>query len=411
MAPCVDGPVLDPPRVGVDHSATGNGLRRALAETLAGRNVPDTVRPEIGLSWRRSAAAGLDPGHFDVPFDLIREDHGPLLGAAAPVLDQLVTDVGDARLAFILTNQRGQVLNRRVSARSLEVRLDEIFLSEGFVHGERAVGTNGIGTALVDGGGAVVNGGEHFADELIRFVSAASPIVDPISRQTVGAIGLTCIAVEGNALLLPFARRAARDVEQRLLDTAGIAERIVLQRFLQERKRAKGPIVVLTPRKLITNAAADRLLGDGDDAILREWAGRPPAVASLGPSTVVLTSGTAVTVHAEAVLDGASPVGTVLRLRELSSEHQGGSRSQGRATFGWRSLTPTEHSITDLVADGFTNRQLAERLFLSRHTVGFHLRSIFRKLGVNSRVDLTRLVVERHDWKLASYTGTHAAGL
>jgi DNA-binding CsgD family transcriptional regulator len=67
----------------------------------------------------------------------------------------------------------------------------------------------------------------------------------------------------------------------------------------------------------------------------------------------------------------------------------------GRATFGWESVTPTEHSVAELVADGFTNRQIAERLFLSRHTVGFHLRSVFRKLSVNSRVDLTRLVVQR----------------
>jgi DNA-binding CsgD family transcriptional regulator len=58
-------------------------------------------------------------------------------------------------------------------------------------------------------------------------------------------------------------------------------------------------------------------------------------------------------------------------------------------------LTPTEHSVAELVAEGLTNRQIAERLFLSRHTVGFHLRSIFRKLSVTSRVDLTRLVGQR----------------
>jgi DNA-binding CsgD family transcriptional regulator len=114
-----------------------------------------------------------------------------------------------------------------------------------------------------------------------------------------------------------------------------------------------------------------------------------------------------VTVYAETVLDGASPVGTVLRLREASSGSR--ARSMHRTTFGWESLTPTEHSVTDLVAEGFTNQQIAERLFLSRHTVGFHLRSIFRKLSVNSRVDLTRLVVQRADWEPMSYAGAQAA--
>ena len=39
------------------------------------------------------------------------------------------------------------------------------------------------------------------------------------------------------------------------------------------------------------------------------------------------------------------------------------------------------------------NDEVAGRIFLSRHTVDFHLRRIFRKLGIESRVVLTRLVI------------------
>jgi DNA-binding CsgD family transcriptional regulator len=391
-----NGMLLAPRVVGGRGTRTGAQLRLALSEALAGNDVLGAVRPEISASWRRSTDAGLDPGHFEVPFDPFVDDYGPLRAAAAPVLDQLVTDVGDARVAFVLTTERGQVLDRRVSEGSLAGQLDQILLAEGFVYDEHSVGTNGIGTALANRGGAVVNGNEHFADVLTRFVCAAAPIVDPLSRQTVGAIDLTCFVAEGNVLMLPFARRAARDIEQRLLDTAGITDRIILQRFLQERKAAKGPVVVITPRKMVTNAAADRLLSVGDDAILREWARRFAGDAHVRPTTVVLTNGSAVTVQADRVLDGTSPVGTVLRLSELTSASAGPRRSRDHTTFGWTSLTPTEHSVTDLVAEGLTNRQIAERLFLSRHTVGFHLRSVFRKLAVNSRVDLTRLVMQ-HD--------------
>jgi DNA-binding NarL/FixJ family response regulator len=49
--------------------------------------------------------------------------------------------------------------------------------------------------------------------------------------------------------------------------------------------------------------------------------------------------------------------------------------------------------VTELVAQGLTNRQVAERLFVSRYTVDAYLRSIFRKLQVSSRVDLTRLAL------------------
>jgi DNA-binding CsgD family transcriptional regulator len=64
-----------------------------------------------------------------------------------------------------------------------------------------------------------------------------------------------------------------------------------------------------------------------------------------------------------------------------------------RPLLGFGSLSDTERAIADLVAEGLTNRQIAERVFVPRHTVDFHLRSIFRKIGATSRVDLTREVI------------------
>jgi DNA-binding CsgD family transcriptional regulator len=66
-----------------------------------------------------------------------------------------------------------------------------------------------------------------------------------------------------------------------------------------------------------------------------------------------------------------------------------------RPTFGWASLTETDRRIADLVAEGLTNREVAKTIFVSRHTVDTHLRHIFCKLNIGSRVQLARLVVER----------------
>jgi DNA-binding CsgD family transcriptional regulator len=68
---------------------------------------------------------------------------------------------------------------------------------------------------------------------------------------------------------------------------------------------------------------------------------------------------------------------------------------QDRPATGWGSLTDTERTITDLVAQGLSNRQVASRVFLSAHTVAFHLRHVFWKLGVTSRVQLARMAAEQ----------------
>jgi DNA-binding CsgD family transcriptional regulator len=184
-----------------------------------------------------------------------------------------------------------------------------------------------------------------------------------------------------------MATRAAREIVQRVVDASGVSERLMLQRFLQERRRVKGPLVFLTQHTMITNAAADRLVSGGDEVVLREHAQR--MLDDGADSDVELGRGT-ISVASEALSDGGTRVGTMLLLKPVGVP----IAHHAPQAFGWESLTSTERSVIELVADGLTNRETAERLFMSRHTVDFHLRSIFCKLGVNSRVELTRLAIE-----------------
>jgi DNA-binding NarL/FixJ family response regulator len=58
-------------------------------------------------------------------------------------------------------------------------------------------------------------------------------------------------------------------------------------------------------------------------------------------------------------------------------------------------LTPTEEKIARLAAEGFTNREVAERAFVSAKTVEANLARVYDKLGVRSRAELGRVMAGR----------------
>jgi DNA-binding CsgD family transcriptional regulator len=69
-----------------------------------------------------------------------------------------------------------------------------------------------------------------------------------------------------------------------------------------------------------------------------------------------------------------------------------GESSPNRGPDAREKLTPHEVSIAQLAAEGLTNREIGQRLYLSHRTVSTHLHRIFPKLGVSSRADLARVL-------------------
>jgi signal transduction histidine kinase len=230
--------------------------------------------------------AGLRPDRFEVPYRPDLDDDGPLRWAAAPILDQVAGELEGTGVGLLLTDALGQVVDRRAADTGILARLDHIELAPGFLYGENLIGTNAIGTAIAQRAPSVVTGTEHFADALTSMACAATPVTDG-AGEVLGVIDLTCAAEDFNPLLLPFAKRAAREIGHRLREGAG-------------------------PRRL-------------------------PA------------------------------------------------RS-------WLSLTDTERAVAHLAAQGLSSRVVADRMRLPQPTVHAHLRRVFRKLGVRSRVELARVI-------------------
>jgi transcriptional regulator of acetoin/glycerol metabolism len=270
-----------------DEQATGD---ESLIESLAadGRRRPGSrLRAEIAASWHRSAAHGVRPDQFCVPYAAPNASADILRLAATPVADAVGTDLAGTGVSLLVSDQEACILDRRAPDTSLRNALDRLYLAPGFRYGEQAVGTTAISVALSQRRPAIVAAGEHYADSLTAMVCAAAPVVDPLGGNVLGTIGLACRAEAASTLMIALVRRAARDVEQRI---AGLLTRP----------------------------------GEGDR---------------------------------------------------------------------WDSLTAAERDVAMVIAEGATNREAAARLFLSPHTIDYYLRQIFRKLGVASRVELTRLVV------------------
>lgn len=373
-------------------------LRDALSELVDDGQVPASVRTEISDSWSRSVQAGLRPEQLDVPFESTVDSDGPLVRATVPVLDDLIGDLAGAIVGVVLTDERGHVLDRRVAHRGLRGDLDAIAMVPGSVYAEGRIGTNAIGTALAQQAPLLVVGTEHFADAFTPMACAAVPLADPESGRLIGVIDLTCRARDVSPLMLSLARRGAREIEQRLIDDKGIAERVLLQHFLQRRRGAKGPLVFVSGQRMITNGAADHLVSSDDTAVLWEQATRVLANDRAGASDLVLTGGATVALACEPVFDGGTLLGALVRLRPINTrEAEAAAQPATRKRTGLAGLTDTEQSVAALATQGLTNREVAERLLMSRYTVDSHLRSIYRKLGVNSRLALARVVVDISD--------------
>ncbi|TDW93448.1 regulatory LuxR family protein [Kribbella pratensis] len=77
---------------------------------------------------------------------------------------------------------------------------------------------------------------------------------------------------------------------------------------------------------------------------------------------------------------------------------EGSGRPGGRGSrpvSGWASLTPAELRVVELAAEGATNKEIAQRLWISPYTVDTHMRHSLAKLGLRSRVALARFAAEQ----------------
>jgi DNA-binding CsgD family transcriptional regulator len=189
-----------------------------------------------------------------------------------------------------------------------------------------------------------------------------------------------------NELMLPVARHCAQTIEGLVADGSMHNDDELTDVFRRERRRVRGPLVLVSGRVLLMNAPAARLLTEADHEAL--WQTARDALTSGERRAFLRRNGTDLECNIEPVFRADEVVAATVRLVPSVAPAAPGARSP----YGWASLTETELAAAELVAAGSTNREIAQQLFMSRHTVDAHLRHIFRKLDINSRIELTRIV-------------------
>jgi predicted ATPase/class 3 adenylate cyclase/DNA-binding CsgD family transcriptional regulator len=88
--------------------------------------------------------------------------------------------------------------------------------------------------------------------------------------------------------------------------------------------------------------------------------------------------------------DAAWAEGAALSTDEAIAYALRGRGERKRPSTGWGSLTPTELDVVRLVGEGLPNKDIATRLFVSPRTVQSHLRHVYNKLSLTSRVQLAQ---------------------
>ncbi|MFC9839086.1 sigma-54-dependent Fis family transcriptional regulator [Rhodococcus sp. NPDC127530] len=264
-------------------------------------NQPTLRRPEIELAWRRATMSGLDPG-MEVRETAISdvETRSTLSIAAGPVLDKMVDELADTRFSILLADRTSRIVDRRVTSSAIGRALDRVLAVPGFQYLEEVSGTNSLATAFELRRPIAVTGEEHFLEALRCFCCYGVPIIHPVTHRLEGVIDVSGPVADATTLLGPFLMRAARDIEERLLEGSRVAEKQLLAEFQAHANQRRHAVVALGENLVLTNTAAVDLVKGSDHVALRAIAADLPGTAPVERS-LTLSSGTEVSVRARAV--------------------------------------------------------------------------------------------------------------
>jgi hypothetical protein len=192
-------------------------------------------------------------------------------------------------------------------------KLDQVNAAEGFDYSEDSVGTNGLGTSMVEKRAVFIQGSQHYNDALAGLACAAAPVSAP-SGSVIGSISLGGPIESSNPLMLSLTREIGQQIEERLRASSRPQD-LALAMSHMRFTNSKRPTVVMDKESVLANTPGLPYVSVASHVVL--WEMLSAQDWSRGGTTRFTLEGTALEVVARRVLDGPRPH-YVLHFSELA---------------------------------------------------------------------------------------------
>lgn len=344
---------------GTNLSQHASDLLRMHDALLGGSRAAMVPRAVVSRSWSRMLRSGMDAAADNARDPLSREEvlrrrsQSPLKFVVRELI-QVIIGIGDAsRFLMVVTDANGVILWRAGSA-TIRNQADWLGFSEGAEWTEAVVGTNAIGTALVEAAPVQLFAGEHFENKQQAWYCSASPVHDPRDGKLLGIVN-----VSGPALTLHPAIGALVATAVRLAESQLWRHNVVRL----ERLRASAEHLLATVNGPVLLVDVDGWVAHHTGMAARD------RVAVPQPGTLLAVPGMGLCLP-EKVADGwlIRPCGgdrRIFAFLDLSGAATLEVRSDGGP---WRSAVSPRHAeVLELLHDcgpaGLSARQLSQALY------------------------------------------------
>ncbi|MFD1198548.1 sigma-54-dependent Fis family transcriptional regulator [Brucella gallinifaecis] len=216
-------------------------VKRAWEQFVSRGQLPTTkIRSVVAQSWQRSAEMQVSFARKQAPVlsegDLHRRKlHSvDMIAAAVPALQRSRHFLANAGSMLILADESGHIIATEGDARIIDAGRDN-HLELGGDWNEERIGTNAIGTALVEKTAVHIHGNEHYCEGAQRWTCAAVPVFNPVKRRLIGVVNVSGPANKFNPQSMALAVSVGSEIEAAMDRQLRMEHEVLLRQFLSKR--------------------------------------------------------------------------------------------------------------------------------------------------------------------------------